>query len=101
MKRMGIGDGLGHMMPDSARWPWLRLFGNPPLEFHWQQTDGAWLLRPSMIRVQANDGYWEVLFGNRPLNSRYTSEQGAKLDAWEYVKRHHRALFGAYRVMLR
>jgi hypothetical protein len=36
-----------------------------------------------------------------PLNHHYTSEQGAKLDAWEYVKGHHRELFGAYRVTLR
>lgn len=71
------------------------------MDFHWVQQDGEWLLKPSMISVRSNDSFFFVIHvGDRPLNARYTSEQGAKLDAWEFAKSKAQALFGVRDIRL-
>lgn len=82
-----------------------KLFSGRPIELRWEDKVGTWLLLASIpqsasISVEKRDWYWEVMIGNCPLNHRYTSEIGAKNDAWEYAKKNCRELFGAYRVEL-
>ena len=77
------------------------------MDFRWQtDDDGRWVLTPlcdwikGCISVYPYNGYWIICVGIRPLNSRYTSEQGAKLDAWEYAKSMSRVYFNANRICL-
>jgi hypothetical protein len=70
------------------------------MDFSWRRESDSWRLAPSIITVRPVDGYFEIHLGNCPLNARYTSEQGAKLDAWQFAHAKRRALFGAYRIRL-
>jgi hypothetical protein len=71
------------------------------MEFHWVSNESVWWLAPSGITVEQTDWYWEVKLMGCPLNHRYTSEIGAKMDAWQYVKKNALAFFGVRRVKLR
>jgi hypothetical protein len=68
------------------------------MDFYWKYKDGGWLLRPSSISVAKVDGYWRILIEGpgyqAPLHLPYTSEQGAKLDAWEFATSKSKVLFG-------
>ena len=70
------------------------------VKFNWEFRNGRWLLSPSPISVVEVDSYWVIHVGDRPMTMRYSSEQGAKLDAWEWAKSRRKALFGAYRIEL-
>lgn len=70
------------------------------MKFSWQIQDDVWHLTPSMISVRKLDGFWRIYVGDRQMQLPYTSEQGAKLDAWQFAKSKCKALFGAYRVQL-
>ena len=70
-------------------------------EFHWEIQDNRWALLPSTISVVEIDGYWIIHVGDSPLDARYTSLQGAKLDAWQFAVSKRKALFGEYSIALR
>jgi hypothetical protein len=70
------------------------------LNFSWRFRDGRWQLTPSSISVVPLGDYWMIHVGGQPVNARYTSEQGAKLDAWEFAKSRRMALFGTRRIGL-
>jgi hypothetical protein len=76
------------------------------LEFSWQREDNGLRLTPAsnvgsrLIEVKKVNDYFEIHVGNCPMNARYTSEQGAKLDAWQFAHSKRKALFGAYRIKL-
>jgi hypothetical protein len=79
----------------------------PDATFRWQRRDGAWFLvpdcswiPPDCISVQPLDGFWRIQVHDRPCQARYSSEQGAKLDAWQLAYSLRRAIFGAYRIRL-
>jgi hypothetical protein len=74
------------------------------LEFKWEWKNDKWVLEPLKrdthdwrITVEKVDGYWSIFAAGKSLSLRYTSEQGAKLDAWEFVLSKGKALFGSYR----
>lgn len=78
------------------------------MKFRWQNQGGAWHLTPSPavkyevaeITVAPEDGiFWRIFVNSRPMLLRYTSEQGAKLDAWQFASS-KRSLFGVYRMQL-
>jgi hypothetical protein len=46
------------------------------------------------------DGFWIIFVHDRPMTGRYTSPQGARLDAWQFAQSKRRALFGAYSIRL-
>jgi hypothetical protein len=81
--------------------------GTAMLELHWEHETDRWALKPSRkdgwaISVTKNeDGFWAVWVGDRPLQGRYTSEQGAKLDAWEFAYSKRKALFDTVNIRLR
>jgi hypothetical protein len=83
-----------------------RLCGTAMIDFHWEHETDRWVLRPSRkdgwaISVMKNeDGFWTVWVGDRALQGRYTSEQGAKLDAWEFAYSKRRALFDTVNIRL-
>jgi hypothetical protein len=75
--------------------------------FEWERREGDWILTPCRddgqkwrISVRRQDWFWLVCVGDRPMKERYTSEQGAKLDAWQFAQSKCRALFGAYKIEL-
>jgi hypothetical protein len=70
------------------------------MEFQWELKDGNWLLLPSSISVIETDWCWVIYVSDRPMTGRYTSAQGARLDAWQYAYSKRRALFGSYRIRL-
>jgi hypothetical protein len=70
------------------------------MDFNWSYQDSSWKLAPSNITVKPVNGFFEIHAGDRPLNARYTSEHGAKLDAWQFAYAKRKALFGAYRIRL-
>ena len=71
------------------------------MKLHWHQlSNGDWRLSPSMLTVRKSDWHWNIFVGDCPMVARYTSEQGAKLDAWQYMKGHCKALLGAYSIEL-
>ena len=70
------------------------------MEFRWELHNDQWVLSPSPIAVRQVDGYWLIYVGDCPMQARYTSEQGAKLDAWQFAVSKRESLFGAYRVRL-
>ena len=70
------------------------------LNLRWSFSDGRWQLTPSSISVVPLGEYWVIHVGEQPMNVRYTSEQGAKLDAWEFAKSRRMALFGTRRIGL-
>jgi hypothetical protein len=70
------------------------------LSLSWTFSDGRWQLTPSSISVVPAGDYWMIQVGGQALNARYTSEQGAKLDAWEFAKSRRMALFGTQRIAL-
>ena len=77
------------------------------MEFRWSDESGVWILVPSrddgwrLTVSKVDDVFWSIFVVDRPLQGRYTSEQGAKLDAWEFVKSKSGALFGDRQVTLR
>jgi hypothetical protein len=75
------------------------------LEFQWKWTDSRWVLEPVAkkflhawrITVEKLDGdFWSIFVAGRSLALRYTSEQGAKLDAWEFITSKRKTLLGVY-----
>jgi hypothetical protein len=70
------------------------------LNLRWSFSDGRWFLTPSSISVVPLGEYWVIHVGEQPMNVRYTSERGAKLDAWEFAKCRRMALFGTRRIGL-
>ena len=70
------------------------------LNLSWSFRDGRWFLTPSSISVVPLGEYWVIHVGEQPMNVRYTSERGAKLDAWEFAKSRRMALFGTRRIGL-
>ena len=57
------------------------------MEFRWSYESGVWILLPSrddgwrLTVSKVDDVFWSIFVVDRPLQGRYTSEQGAKLDA--------------------
>lgn len=70
------------------------------MDFRWELKGDHWSLTPSLISVRLLDGYWMIYVHDRPMQARYTSLQGSKLDAWQFAVSKRKALFGAYRVRL-
>jgi hypothetical protein len=70
------------------------------MEFYWELKDGRWSLSPSLISVAETDGFWTIFLGACPMAGRYTSAQGARLDAWQFAVSKCKALFGIYRIRL-
>lgn len=75
-----------------------RFFRSMPVR--WEIRDGQWILHPSKISVREVGRFWQIFLYDRQLNARYTSVQGAKLDAWEFAKRFRLDLFGTSRIRL-
>jgi hypothetical protein len=70
------------------------------MEFRWQELGDGWVLSPSMITVKEMDGFWIIFVGDRQMTGKYTSAQGARLDAWQFAYSKRRAIFGAYSIRL-
>ena len=75
------------------------------MDFKWVWRDDKWILEPLRkkghdwrVTVEKVDGhYWVIFAAGSPLLLRYSSEQGAKLDAWEFVSAKGNALYGTFR----
>lgn len=77
------------------------------MDFHWRSNGENWTLVPSRddgwritVEKQA-PAFWAILIGGRQLRDRYTSVQGAKLDAWQFATSKAIFLFGTRRLHLR
>jgi hypothetical protein len=70
------------------------------MEFRWQEVGGRLVLSPSSISIKEVDGFWIIFVHDQPMTGRYTSAQGARLDAWQFAHSKRRALFGAYSIRL-
>lgn len=79
------------------------------MDFHWERkATNRWILKASDINTEALSSIsvreiascWTIYVGESPMMGRYSSEQGAKLDAWEFAKSKRKALFGAYAIRL-
>jgi hypothetical protein len=70
------------------------------MTFYRKFYDGAWHLSPSLISVRLlDDATWGIFVGDCPMQARYSSAQGAKLDAWQFAVAKRKALFD-YRIRL-
>jgi hypothetical protein len=75
------------------------------LEFKWEWKNDKWVLEPLKddkhgwrVTVEKVDGdLWSIFAAGKSLSLRYTSEQGAKLDAWQFVLSKGKVLFGTFR----
>lgn len=47
-----------------------------------------------------SDGTFNYYLGDSPSSLTYSSEQGAKLDAWQFAQVYRKTLFGLYRLRL-
>jgi hypothetical protein len=83
------------------------------MEFKWERTPDGWRLlgrlqvtpeheqKDTSITVRNDRGFWTVYVVDAPvMPGNYTSEEAAKRDAWAFVVKNSRALFGAYKVKL-
>lgn len=76
--------------------------GSSRMEFVWREQDGGrCVLSPSTISVREVDGFHRIFVGECPMDARYSSQQGAKLDAWQFAVAKRKALFGSRRIRLR
>ena len=75
------------------------------MDFKWEWKADKWILEPLTkdthgwrVTVEKVDGdFWSVFVAGKSLLLRYTSEQGAKLDAWHFVLSKGKPLFGTFR----
>ena len=84
-----------------------RRFKRAPIEFRWKMEGESWILMPARedgwrITVEKPDAdFWTILIGGRALPGRYTSVQGAKVDAWQFAISKAVFLFGTRRICLK
>ena len=71
------------------------------MEFRWEAQENGSRLSPSAITVRQDGHFWNIYVNDRRLMpGNYTSEQGAKMDAWQFALQKRKTLFGAYRIRL-
>ncbi|WP_316176218.1 hypothetical protein [Bradyrhizobium sp. SZCCHNRI1073] len=73
--------------------------------FHWERHNEEWRLLPvageTRIVVRPDGPFWTVYVNDRRLApGNYTSEEGAKFDAWQFALSKRKAIFGTYRIKL-
>jgi hypothetical protein len=74
------------------------------MDFQWKQDGDKWILEPAIpnshtwrITVETVDHvFWSIYAAGTPMELRYTSEQGAKLDAWQFLTSKAKTLLGIY-----
>jgi hypothetical protein len=71
------------------------------MNFCWKPQENGSHLSPSAITVRQEGHFWNIYVNDcRLMPGNYTSEQGGKMDAWQFALSKRRALFGAYRIRL-
>jgi hypothetical protein len=69
------------------------MFFRRTIDFRWVQQDNKWILQQckrtwfaTEIMVEPiDDMFFAIVVSGSPLMGRYTSAQGAKLDAWQFL----------------